>query len=208
MWWEYEQGSKEGYFWFRLCDWTFSGNFLVSFSFLKKCNCSKLLNAHAWRVANVFTIIFRLKHHLCLVVYILYWSWWISFVTVKVAVSSYLMLSVVQRSILLDIEGTTTPISFVTDILFPYTNNNVVKHFAGSYDSEATQEDISLLRSQVRTLWAICCNPYNWYVCFIISMNLVLWVAAITCMVSTLCIRYYLVQVYNILTLIYIYSVI
>lgn len=56
-----------------------------------------------------------------------------------------------QRSILLDIEGTTTPISFVTDILFPYTKNNVIKHFTGSYDSDATQEDISLLRSQIQS---------------------------------------------------------
>ncbi|KAK9085320.1 hypothetical protein Sjap_025731 [Stephania japonica] len=53
------------------------------------------------------------------------------------------------RCILLDIEGTTTPISFVTDVLFPYARQNVRKHLAATYDTEETQEDIKLLRAQV-----------------------------------------------------------
>ncbi|GMP67308.1 hypothetical protein CsSME_00027347 [Camellia sinensis var. sinensis] len=56
-----------------------------------------------------------------------------------------------QRCILLDIEGTTTPISFVTGVLFPYVNNNLVKHLAASYDCDETQHDISLLRSQIQS---------------------------------------------------------
>ncbi|KAK9089241.1 hypothetical protein Scep_028323 [Stephania cephalantha] len=51
--------------------------------------------------------------------------------------------------ILLDIEGTTTPISFVTDVLFPYAHQNVRKHLDATYDTEETQEDIKLLRAQV-----------------------------------------------------------
>ncbi|KAF8391331.1 hypothetical protein HHK36_023635 [Tetracentron sinense] len=55
-----------------------------------------------------------------------------------------------RRCILLDIEGTTTPISFVTDVLFSYACDNVRKHLTATYDTEETQDDINLLRSQVQ----------------------------------------------------------
>ncbi|ONI12716.1 hypothetical protein PRUPE_4G180000 [Prunus persica] len=55
-----------------------------------------------------------------------------------------------QRCIVLDIEGTTTPISFVTDVLFPYARNNVGRHLSATYDTAETQDDIKLLRSQVQ----------------------------------------------------------
>ncbi|PIA35237.1 hypothetical protein AQUCO_03600123v1 [Aquilegia coerulea] len=58
-------------------------------------------------------------------------------------------LQPLQRYILLDIEGTTTPISFVTDVLFPYARNNVRKHLSATYDTEETKADIKLLRAQV-----------------------------------------------------------
>lgn len=54
-----------------------------------------------------------------------------------------------QRCIVLDIEGTTTPISFVTDVLFPYARENVGNHLDATYDSAETQDDIKLLRAQV-----------------------------------------------------------
>ncbi|XP_077226772.1 haloacid dehalogenase-like hydrolase family protein isoform X3 [Tasmannia lanceolata] len=54
-----------------------------------------------------------------------------------------------RHCIVLDIEGTTTPISFVTDVLFPYARDNVRNHLTGTYDSEETQDDIKLLRAQV-----------------------------------------------------------
>ncbi|XP_047335235.1 probable bifunctional methylthioribulose-1-phosphate dehydratase/enolase-phosphatase E1 1 [Impatiens glandulifera] len=54
-----------------------------------------------------------------------------------------------RRCIVLDIEGTTTPISFVADVLFPYARNNVRKHLEATYLTEDTQNDIKLLRSQV-----------------------------------------------------------
>ncbi|KAJ0246239.1 bifunctional methylthioribulose-1-phosphate dehydratase/enolase-phosphatase E1 [Hirschfeldia incana] len=53
------------------------------------------------------------------------------------------------RCIVLDIEGTTTPITFVTDVLFPYARENVGKHLKLTYDTAETQEDIKLLRAQV-----------------------------------------------------------
>ncbi|PIN03773.1 Enolase-phosphatase E-1 [Handroanthus impetiginosus] len=54
-----------------------------------------------------------------------------------------------RRCILLDIEGTTTPISFVTDVLFPYARDSVGKHLELTYDTAETQDDIKLLRAQV-----------------------------------------------------------
>eukprot|EP00249_Psilotum_nudum_P008080 c21030_g1_i1 orf=154-1668(+) len=49
----------------------------------------------------------------------------------------------------LDIEGTTTPLSFVTEILFPYARNHVGNHLRHTYDNEETQLDIKLLQQQV-----------------------------------------------------------
>lgn len=54
-----------------------------------------------------------------------------------------------QRCIVLDIEGTTTPISFVFDVLFPYARDNVGRHLSLTYDTPETQDDIKLLRDQV-----------------------------------------------------------
>ncbi|MQL86001.1 hypothetical protein Taro_018515 [Colocasia esculenta] len=53
-----------------------------------------------------------------------------------------------NKCIVLDIEGTTTPISFVTDVLFPYARDNVRKHLTSTYDTDETQDDIKLLRAQ------------------------------------------------------------
>lgn len=69
--------------------------------------------------------------------------------------SYYFLVFIVQHFVLLDIEGTTTPISFFTDVLLPYVNDNLGKHLAASYDSEETQNDISLLRSQVRFFFSL-----------------------------------------------------
>ena len=52
-------------------------------------------------------------------------------------------------AVVLDIEGTTTPISFVTKILFPYARNNVRNHIVSTYKTEETQADIELIRKQV-----------------------------------------------------------
>ena len=51
--------------------------------------------------------------------------------------------------LLLDIEGTTTPIRFVTETLFPYALANVRSFLEASYETEETREDLSLLRAQV-----------------------------------------------------------
>ncbi|XP_023606105.1 enolase-phosphatase E1 isoform X3 [Myotis lucifugus] len=50
--------------------------------------------------------------------------------------------------ILLDIEGTTTPIAFVKDILFPYIKENVKEYLQTHWEEEECQQDVSLLRKQ------------------------------------------------------------
>ncbi|KAI3934817.1 hypothetical protein MKW98_026225 [Papaver atlanticum] len=55
--------------------------------------------------------------------------------------------------IVLDIEGTTTPITFVTEVLFPYVRDNVRKHLTATYDTQQTKDDIKLLRAQVDSDW-------------------------------------------------------
>ncbi|KAG8641380.1 hypothetical protein MANES_13G144832v8 [Manihot esculenta] len=60
------------------------------------------------------------------------------------------MMEPSQHCILLDNEGTATPTSFITDVLFPYALDNVGKHLAATYGSKETQEDINLLRSQIQ----------------------------------------------------------
>jgi hypothetical protein len=52
-------------------------------------------------------------------------------------------------AIVLDIEGTVAPISFVTEKLFPYARARIQEHLSTSYDTEETQADIELLRQQV-----------------------------------------------------------
>ncbi|XP_023369114.1 enolase-phosphatase E1 [Otolemur garnettii] len=50
--------------------------------------------------------------------------------------------------ILLDIEGTTTPIAFVKDTLFPYIKENVKEYLQTHWEEEECQQDVSLLRKQ------------------------------------------------------------
>ena len=52
------------------------------------------------------------------------------------------------KCVLLDIEGTTTPISFVHDCLFPYVKNNLISFLNENWDSPELQEQIQLLREQ------------------------------------------------------------
>ena len=49
---------------------------------------------------------------------------------------------------LFDIEGTTTPITFVKDVLFPYASNNVKSFLQRTWDSPQTKEDIRSLLEQ------------------------------------------------------------
>jgi enolase-phosphatase E1 len=52
------------------------------------------------------------------------------------------------RGILLDIEGTTTPIAFVHDVLFPYARDHVREFLLVNGDKEEVQADIALLHNE------------------------------------------------------------
>ncbi|XP_024374296.1 probable bifunctional methylthioribulose-1-phosphate dehydratase/enolase-phosphatase E1 [Physcomitrium patens] len=54
-----------------------------------------------------------------------------------------------KKVVVLDIEGTTTPISCVTEVLFPYARDNVGSFLRSTYDTTETRTDIQLLRDQV-----------------------------------------------------------
>uniref|UniRef100_A0ACD5X197 Uncharacterized protein n=1 Tax=Avena sativa TaxID=4498 RepID=A0ACD5X197_AVESA len=53
------------------------------------------------------------------------------------------------RCVVLDIEGTTTPISFVADVLFPYARANVRAYLTDTYRTRQTTDDVALLRAQI-----------------------------------------------------------
>ena len=52
-------------------------------------------------------------------------------------------------AIVLDIEGTVTPISFVTETLFPYAKAHLEGHLTSTWDSDSTPADIALLAAEV-----------------------------------------------------------
>lgn len=50
--------------------------------------------------------------------------------------------------IVLDIEGTVAPISFVAEVMFPYAQKHLRTHLEATFESQETQEDIALIRKQ------------------------------------------------------------
>lgn len=55
------------------------------------------------------------------------------------------------RGIVLDIEGTTTPIAFVHDVLFSYARTHVKDYLAKHADADDVRKDIELLREEHAT---------------------------------------------------------
>ncbi|EEB17075.1 enolase-phosphatase E-1, putative [Pediculus humanus corporis] len=53
-------------------------------------------------------------------------------------------------AILLDIEGTTTPISFVKDVLFPYVRENLKSYVDSHWNDEEFAEDLKALKQQAK----------------------------------------------------------
>lgn len=52
------------------------------------------------------------------------------------------------RAILLDIEGTTTPIAFVHEVLFSYARTHVREFLKANIDSGEVREDVAMLREE------------------------------------------------------------
>lgn len=50
------------------------------------------------------------------------------------------------KAVVLDIEGTTTPISFVAETLFPYISRELEKYIQITWKEENTQKDVQLLK--------------------------------------------------------------
>jgi len=50
------------------------------------------------------------------------------------------------RHLVFDIEGTTTPITFVKDVLFPFASNNVETYLASTWASDKTKADVRALK--------------------------------------------------------------
>ncbi len=63
------------------------------------------------------------------------------------------------RGILLDIEGTTTPISFVHEVLFSYARANVTDYLAAHFDSAETRTDLAMLREENTADFGAKLNP-------------------------------------------------
>ncbi|KAG2447166.1 hypothetical protein HYH02_007912 [Chlamydomonas schloesseri] len=51
-------------------------------------------------------------------------------------------------AVVLDIEGTVAPISYVADVMFPYAQQHCRSFLESTYDSDETQADIALIRTQ------------------------------------------------------------
>jgi len=52
------------------------------------------------------------------------------------------------RAILLDIEGTTTPIAFVHEVLFPYAREHAKEFLTNNFTAKEVQADVALLREE------------------------------------------------------------
>jgi enolase-phosphatase E1 len=50
--------------------------------------------------------------------------------------------------VVLDIEGTTTPVSFVSDVLFPYARERVGRYIASNIENSDVSETMQLLRAE------------------------------------------------------------
>ncbi|XP_013855587.1 enolase-phosphatase E1 [Austrofundulus limnaeus] len=52
-------------------------------------------------------------------------------------------------AVLLDIEGTTTPITFVKDVLFPYIREHLEDHLSSHWEEDECKQDVHLLKKQI-----------------------------------------------------------
>ena len=72
------------------------------------------------------------------------------------------MTDATTRAILLDIEGTTTPIAFVYEVLFPFARSRAAEFIRERYDPEEMRADLDALRAEHREDDAKGNNPPAW----------------------------------------------
>jgi enolase-phosphatase E1 len=73
-----------------------------------------------------------------------------------------LEVSAKVNALLLDIEGTTTPLDFVTRVLFPYAREHVVSYLARSFEDGGTRDDVRGLRVEAARDAALGRKPPPW----------------------------------------------
>lgn len=72
------------------------------------------------------------------------------------------MLDTNAQAILLDIEGTTTPVEFVYEILFPFARQHVREFIQRHYQSDDVNADIALLQTEHSADLEKGCEPPAW----------------------------------------------
>jgi hypothetical protein len=70
-----------------------------------------------------------------------------------------------NQTIVLDIEGTTTPISFVHDTLFPYIIDHIAKFLADNWNSAECQEHVKSLLELVEFSFILVSKGFRKQVC-------------------------------------------
>ena len=71
-------------------------------------------------------------------------------------------MSAKPTAFLLDIEGTTTPLDFVTTVLFPYARERVAAYLARSFEAPDTRDDVRGLRAEHEREAALGRHPPPW----------------------------------------------
>lgn len=72
------------------------------------------------------------------------------------------MTDATTRAILLDIEGTTTPVEFVYEVLFPFAREHAADFIRERYDSDALAADLDALKEEHRADAAQGNGPPTW----------------------------------------------
>ena len=66
------------------------------------------------------------------------------------------------KCVVLDIEGTVAPITFVTETLFPYAKSHLRSFLASTFEDPETQQAVSGLREQAALVWPILHITRTW----------------------------------------------
>src|SRR5215207_1875442 len=72
------------------------------------------------------------------------------------------MTDATTRAILLDIEGTTTPVEFVSEVLFPFARRRAAEFIRERYESDEMRADLDALEAEHRADDAKGTDPPAW----------------------------------------------
>lgn len=66
------------------------------------------------------------------------------------------------KAVLLDIEGTTTPVGFVYDVLFPYARKHLKEHLSANFSTPEIQQIVKMLRKEHENDVIKWAEPPHW----------------------------------------------